>query len=170
MRSCALVLALVVAALPLSAAAQTEPIPVQVTAIASNGPFTELDREVLAAFEAEATRRAETALSEQPRVTMLVGSQSLPDTDLVMLSVVALASLPEELIEMGVDEEVFYQNVSAEQRAEQRANLPPEGRAVRAHLSEEFLRAFGAPREHLLMATPAAELDQTVIQIFDRMF
>ena len=146
--------------LPLTASAQQPALSldVSVTARFEDDATAALHREAIGYLE-DALRVRGMRLSETPALVFLVGVRALDGRDEIAVSVVTLHSMPEALIEKGRQDEVFYLNVPAEERA----TFPPEGKWVREDMSEAFLRQFLMIQQHDLAVVPRAELRQTLI-------
>ena len=77
-----------------------------------------------------------------------------------------LHMLPNEAIEVGRREEVFYSVLSKEKRAA----LPSEGKWVRQLVSEEMLRQFGIPMDQELIVTERGMVKAEVSKFVDRFY
>ena len=116
-----------------------------------------------------ATEHLETqgwASASNPRWTVLVKTTPFAgDTDLLAVSVVAMQNMPEPVVALGREHEAFYLAMA---RAEQ-APLPAEGRKVRQHMSEAFMRQFAMAHHHDVAVVPRADLKAGLATLLDRM-
>ena len=127
--------------------------------INTQGPFTVLDRRVRGLLEEHLAAQDFPELIESWVLLFDVEEierEGVPD---IALSVVAMSGLPEEVIALGAEQEVFYLAKSRE--------LPEEGKQVRQYMSEEWLRQYYAVRGQYMRVVPASQLEQACASIIE---
>ena len=106
--------------------------------------------------------------THKPDRLFFVGAKLIPDTsrDLVAVSISTLVVLPEEAIEAGKREEVFYAHLPDEKKAA----LPKEGKWIREMVSEEMLRQYGMPEDQDILIFKRSEMTVELSKFVDNYF
>jgi len=95
--------------------------------------------------------------SDKPQWVFIVGAVLVVgDEENIALSILSLHSLPEEIIELGVEREAYYVNASDEQRAGFAQD--EVAKRIRAMMTEEYMRSFLMPQEQHLVVVNRSEL------------
>ncbi len=157
-RSVLALLFLVLCTGPTTVLAQPSPSTPRFT-VSTHGPITALDRRV---HELLGEQLAAQDVPELLAPWMLlfdveeIEREGVPD---IALSVVVMSGLPEEVIALGAEQEVFYLAKGRE--------LPEEGKHVRQYMSQEWLRQYYAVRGQYMRIVPASQLEQACASIIE---
>jgi len=127
--------------LALSAFAQESPR-IHLTAVSPPGRWTDEQTNIVKALSAAFESKQADISSKVPEWTVVIDAMAL-ESDKYIVSFVLLRGLPEPVVDLARKNEVFYSNVSEEQKA----GFSPEGKFIREMMSEEFVRKFGMPMD-----------------------
>lgn len=153
-------LLLALCAVPPTVQAQPNP-PTPRFTVGTFGPVTTLDRRVRGLLEEQLAARD---LPQTGVPWMLLFDVAAIERDGardVVLSVVAMSGLPEEVIALGREEEVFYLASAKDQ------DLPEEGKGVRQYVSEDWLRQYYHAQEQYMRIVPASHLEQACASVVE---
>ena len=135
---------------------------VDVTAFYSEEPATDqLQGEVLALLQEELRQRGIPSQGDQ-QMTLLVDAVDIGAGEYrsIVLSMTKLMRLPEAVLDVGAREEAFYLSLPA-------MDLPPEGAAVRQHMSREWLSQYQHVVGQRLRVVPEDQLKEAVAAMAD---
>jgi len=108
-------------------------------------------------FQQQLESRDSFKYSDKPQWVFIVGVASVAgDEEKIAQSILSLHSLPEEIIELGVQKEAFYVNASDEQRAGFAQD--EAAKRIRAMMSEEYMREYLMPQEQYLAVVNRSDL------------
>lgn len=96
----------------------------------------------------------------------LLGMSETSESGEAALSVTVLQKLPESIVKLGKEEQVFYKTIS-EQDA---TTYPEEGKWVREHMSEEYIRQFAMIRTNYVEMIEISELESAIEQIVESFY
>lgn len=110
---------------------------VYVTAILSDSDGTEaLERDLISQFRsALKTRGVPESGRAQTRVLLDAREVKVGEEVMIVLSISRMDRIPDEVIELGVENEAFYLRTSSE-------DLPSEGKAVRQSFTRDWMEQF----------------------------
>ena len=157
-RSVLALLFLVLCAGPTTVLAQPSPSTPRFT-VSTHGPVTALDRRVHGLLEEQLAAQDFPERLESWVLFFDVEEIEREGTQDIALSVVAMSGLPEEVIALGAEQEVFYLAKGLE--------LPEEGKQVRQYMSEEWLRQYYAVQGQYMRVVPASQLEQACASIIE---
>jgi hypothetical protein len=124
----------------------------RVTAV-SFREFTELEKSLMQVCDKAVLERGFKA-SEKPDVELFVAAAEVPGVeDLLALSLVVVSKPVEKLVAFARQNEVFYLVLDKD-----REKLPAEGREIRRHMSEEYMRQFGQIQDHRIFIIKKSRL------------
>jgi len=130
---------------PTTVLAQPSPSTPRFT-VSTHGPVTALDRRVHELLEEQLAAQDFPELLESWVLLFDVKEIEREGVQDIVLSVVAMSGLPEEVIALGAEQEVFY--------LAKGLDLPEEGKQVRQYMSEEWLRQYYAVRGNTCESSP----------------
>ena len=104
----------------------------------------------------------------KPDRLFFVGAKEIPDStrNILAVSISTLIVLPEEAIEAGKRDEVFYSHLSDAKKAA----LPKDGKWIREMVSEEMLRQYGMPEAQDILFIVRGELNEQLSKFVDNYF
>ena len=152
-RSVLALLFLVLCTGPTTVLAQPSPSTPRFT-VSTHGPVTVLDRRVHELLEEQLAAQDFPELLESWVLLFDVEEIEREGAQDIALSVVAMSGLPEEVIALGAEQEVFYLAFAKGQE------LPEEGKQVRQYMSEDWLRQYYSIRGQYMRVVPASQLEQ----------
>ncbi len=91
----------------------------------------------------------------------LLGMSETVESEVAALSVTVLQKLPESIVKLGREEQVFYKAISDQDES----TYPVEGKWVREHMSEEYIRQFAMIRANYVELIRVSELEQAIEKI-----
>ena len=94
----------------------------------------------------------------------LIGLSKEDASNNVALSIVTMQRLPEQIVQIGKENEAFFLRVSAEERE----TFEPEGKHIREFVSEEYMRQFADIQGHYVEIVKKSELKEGIEAIVDR--
>lgn len=96
----------------------------------------------------------------------LLGMSEAANSGEAALSVTVLQKLPESIVKLGREEQVFYKTISEQDEK----TYPAEGKWVREHMSEEYMRQFAMIRANYVELIKVSELEQAIEKIVDQFY
>ena len=123
--------------------------------ITGDPEFTQLDKKILSYFREAVKQKAD--LVQQPLFELFVNARLLRDQsgNRIVLSVVSTETLPDEVVQLGKKNEIFYSIYGTRKKWK---NLPPEGKKIREYVTAEYLRPFCNIRSHKIFIVPESQL------------
>ncbi len=96
----------------------------------------------------------------------LIGMSETAESGEAALSVSVLSKLPESVVQLGKREQVFYKTISDQDEA----TYPAEGKWVREHMSEDFMRQYAMIRANYVEIINVSELESALEKIVDQFY
>ena len=103
-------------------------------------------------------------LAERPQLWVVL-TDARQSGDSIVIFIQVGHSVPEEVVHLSRDAEVFYASLPPEKRV----NLPKEGKWVRETVTEEYIRQFMLPLEGRLLVVASDSLDVALRREADRL-
>ena len=118
---------------------QTKSQPIESIGIMSplNSGYDELNKEVSNYFTDE-IRATGKEIDWNSRYTLLLSAANISN-DMIAVNVVYMSSLPKEVLNFYVKNEVFYMNIAKKQK------LTPEGEKIRKYVTKDYIKEFKRP-------------------------
>jgi len=135
--------------------------------ISGHGKITENDRKIRQVLNNEIEKRA--ILSDDPLFELFISTEEIKKSDEneIILSVLTTIKLPDEVIELGKKNEIFYSIHSSKKKYK---NLPKEGKYIREYVTEEYLKQFHDIYDHEIFIVPETKLEEQCKKIIDNFF
>jgi hypothetical protein len=112
---------------------------INVTMIASEGGFSDLEMSVINTFKKVLEENG--LFSENDNdidIELLLKVKKTEDDNKIILYVLEMQVLPKKTVEVGKKAEIFYSMLDDNKKA----NLPEEGKFIREYMSAEFMKQF----------------------------
>lgn len=142
---------------------ERHPVTVDVSAIASDRHFTELEKRVMGILKYELKIQGG-VLSEKPEWELFIGAKAWgkSEPNQIVLSVFTLKALPGEILQACGEQEVFYAYAQKKGKA-----LPEEGKHIRQFVTRDYLSQFRSVRGHDIIIIKESDLEVECKKIVD---
>lgn len=135
-------------------------IKANVTMIAEDGPFTDLEKNTMDSFiralkENDAYCESDEGLNTE--FLLDIKKIEVDETERIIISVLAMNVIPDEIVELGGKEEVFH--LVMKKKSEE-ADITEEGWKIRQYISSEYMKQFRMIHMNYLELIDAGDIDK----------
>ncbi|MFA5804350.1 MAG: hypothetical protein WC879_06870 [Melioribacteraceae bacterium] len=95
---------------------------------------------------------------------LVISVKEITEKEEIVISVTQMAALPEKVIEIAAENEVFYKDVSDTKK------FPPEGKEIRQMISREFIFNFREAKYNQIIITEKSKLKDACENIINSFF
>jgi len=131
------------------------------------GPKTLLSETVKQYFNTEIEKKATLSKNSIFKIFLNTTRITRQEADEIVLSVITAMTLPDEVVQLGKENEIFYSVYGKKEKPE---NLPKEGKFIREYVTEEFLKQFNDIYRHEIYVVKETKLQEKCKEIVDEFF